>query len=180
MTAYRDRLRWLGDTSGARLLAVYDRFLAGEFDEPATVGLFSASLARWDAKAAALALMSFTATLSRAFRRPVPAPMLPVADEAPRLAKAARTVLVTAAGSPTPEAIITRLGRSEPLQTAAVTFSDAIAASPHVVGWRRQLGSSSCQLCEWWAAGGKVWPPDHPMPTHPGCTCTQVPVIGER
>ena len=70
---------------------------------------------------------------------------------------------------PDPRARVARLGRAEPLSTAAGVYSKDIAASEVTTGWIRQRDPDPCQLCTWWWREGRVWPKDHPMPTHPGC-----------
>lgn len=95
------------------------------------------------------------------------------ADDPDRLTKAASTL--AALEDVTPERW-ERLARSEPLEAAARAYSDGVRRSPHVTGWTRGLSANACQLCRWWSRDGKVWPDDHPMPTHKGCTCNPAPV----
>src|SRR5690625_6970662 len=42
-------------------------------------------------------------------------------------------------------------------------------------GWTRLLDAEGCELCDWWARDGRVWPKRHPMPRHKGCKCQQLP-----
>ncbi|WP_145982360.1 hypothetical protein [Rhodococcus sp. MTM3W5.2] len=101
-------------------------------------------------------------------------------EDLDRLHKASTTVLLVAEASAAPEAIVGRLARSEPLESAARAYGQAIASNKRVKGWIRQRSPGSCQLCEWWWRDGRVWPADHRMPTHKGCTCHQKPVLRDE
>ena len=70
---------------------------------------------------------------------------------------------------------LARLGESDPLAAAHRAYGAALRADKRVQGWTRGLDAKACQLCEWWWREGRVWPKQHPMPTHPGCKCVQVP-----
>lgn len=74
---------------------------------------------------------------------------------------------------------LTRLADNEPKQAAADGAADVIRSNGAVTGWRRSLNSTACQLCRWWSREGRVWPAEHPMPRHTGCTCTQEPITKE-
>lgn len=170
---YRERVVALADRTSRQVRDIYAAYSGDDIGGDEFVALTAATVGRANSRARVMALAGLSAAVLVAVRRPVPTPRIAVVDDAERLTKAARTVLATAAASPVPDTIVARLGRAEPLTAAAETYSAAIAAIPHVTGWTRQLGASSCQLCEWWAADGKVFPADTPMPTHPGCSCTQ-------
>lgn len=70
-----------------------------------------------------------------------------------------------------------RLADNEPKAAAADGSRDALRRSKRVKGWTRSLEADACQLCLWWWREGRTWQPDHPMPRHTGCTCTQTPVV---
>lgn len=72
---------------------------------------------------------------------------------------------------------LSRLADNEPKQAATDGSADVLARSSRVRGWTRTLDSDACELCRWWWREGRVWQPDHPMPRHTGCTCTQTPVV---
>ena len=127
-------------------------------------------------QAAALADLSLSASVSVALRRPVaPLGLLPPDGDADRLLKAAGTLQRAARRDARPRARVGRLARAEPLETAARTYSAGMTRSEHVTGWVRNVSGDACQLCTWWARDGRVWPADHEMPTHKGCTCTPNP-----
>jgi hypothetical protein len=89
-------------------------------------------------------------------------------------------VLDVARASDAPEAIIGRLARAEPLNTAARTYSEQIASSTLTEGWTRHMDADPCQLSVWWAPigpdGPRVWPKAHPFHTHTGCVCVPKPL----
>ncbi|WP_422748600.1 hypothetical protein ACN27E_09780 [Mycobacterium sp. WMMD1722] len=187
---YRDELLAVADATEAQAVALYGGFLGGAFGVGAsgityTAGEFVAFLASLIAQANstvyALADLSVSASIMLATAEPVPVlGLTPPVEDLPRLTKAAETVLEVADESPVPDKIIRRLARSEPLETAARAISEAMDRQPAVTGWVRDISGGACQLCQWWARDGRVWPADHPMPTHKGCSCTPKPVVVER
>ena len=95
-----------------------------------------------------------------------------------RLRTAAGTVLErldpTDAGTvSTVEAAADRLARSEAVQAAQRNYGTTMGKSRAVSGWVRDIEPDACELCQWWQRDGQVWPAQHVMPTHPGCTCAQ-------
>lgn len=172
MTPYQETLLALAAESETAAIALW----AQQLDDDEFTALLAATVARHNARAAALAETAFAAEATVALRAPVPVIGLPILDDAERLAKAATTVLDTARASEVPEQIVGRLGRAEPLNTAARTYSDAVRESTLTEGWVRGLDADPCQLCRWWWREGRVWPKNHRMPTHPGCACVPRPV----
>src|SRR5699024_6116971 len=73
-----------------------------------------------------------------------------------------------------------RIGVAEPLEAAANRMSEGIQQDGRVKGWVREMEAGACQLCRWWWREGREWPAEHPMPTHKGCTCTQLPVTRDE
>jgi hypothetical protein len=73
-----------------------------------------------------------------------------------------------------------RIGVVEPLEAAARRMSEGIQQDKRVKGWVREMDSGACQLCRWWWREGREWPAAHPMPTHKGCVCTQLPVTRDE
>lgn len=142
--------------------------------------LFRASLAAvlavFNRRAAALAETAFAAQATVAAQTAVPVLGLAVADDMERLTKAATTVMDVARASEVPETIVGRLGRGEPLNTAARTFSDNVRESKLTEGWTRDMDADPCQLCRWWWRNGRTWPKQHPFQTHVGCACVPRPV----
>lgn len=73
---------------------------------------------------------------------------------------------------------LTRLARSVTMTSAQEAYQDSLQADTRVSGWTRGLDMDACELCQHWERNGRVWPQDHPMPTHTNCKCQQVPVYG--
>lgn len=176
--AYRDTLTRLADTVVEKVLAVFTAWLAGRIERNDAIAVIASLIATGNARAVTLADVSLAATLTVELDESVGAlGLLPPDDDLDRLSKGATTLLDI---DDVTEARIERFARSEPLEAAANAYSDAVAASEHVAGWRRGLSPSACQLCQWWSRDGRVWPAEHKMPTHKGCTCTPIPVTAER
>lgn len=179
---YQDQLVGLSEECERQVLAVFALFTAGQISAEETATVIAAIVAAHNnSKAAALADVSLAATIMLALGRPVAtAGVLPPEGDVIRLGKAASTVLEVADRSEVPEAIVGRLGRSEPLETAARSYSEAMNRNKWVKGWVRHLSAGACELCRWWWRNGRVWPAGHPMPTHKGCACTPRPVLAEH
>lgn len=173
--SYRDELHRLGDDTARRVVGVFDEYGSGDLTVDEAVALIAAIIARANGTAVALADVSLAATLMRQSGRPVPTiGLLPPPDDPARLQKAAATLLAVT-GLTTER--VARLGRSEPLGSAARAYSDGIRKSPVVIGWTRQVSANACDLCQ--DLAGDVLPDTVPMYHHPGCSCTPVPVTKE-
>ena len=72
---------------------------------------------------------------------------------------------------------IERLVRGEITQAAQDAYADSMKNIPEVEGWVRGLDSGACELCRWWWREGRVFRPEHRMPTHTGCLCHPVPTV---
>ena len=81
-----------------------------------------------------------------------------------------------------PERILTRLARLGsivPIEETQAGYAEELQADPKIEGWIRGLNDTACELCEFWYWDGRIWPKDHPMPTHKGCMCQQIPAWSE-
>lgn len=175
---YREQIRTLGEQAAEQVTAIFASWQEGLISTEEAVDLLAAFIAGANSRAVALADLALAATLMQQMGVPVATlGLVPDAGDADRLHKAARTIL--AVPDVTLERV-QRLARAEPLNAASTAFSEGIKKSPHVDGWVRSVSGSGCELCTWWARDGQVWPADHPMPTHKGCTCSQVPVEKEK
>ncbi|NNH69175.1 hypothetical protein HLB23_04705 [Nocardia uniformis] len=176
--SYRDELKALGKAAGEAAVNIYSRFTAGQLSRDETVEALARLIASANSRAATLADTALAVDLMKQLGTAVPTQGItrPEGDIA-RLRKASSTVLEKANASPVPEAIIARLARSEALTAAAEAFSEAMRKNRKVKGWVRGVSPNGCQLCEWWWREGRVWPANHPMPTHKGCTCAPKPVV---
>ena len=176
--SFRDEMIALGARSEKVMVEIYRRYVAGLIDRETAVTILADVLAAANSRAVALADLALAAQLMADVQVPVAtAGIVRPVDDASRLAKAASTVLVTAEASDVPEAIVARLARSEPFKASQDAFTDAVGKSGITQGWIRGMSPGACQLCRWWWRDGRVWPKQHRMPTHPGCTCTPIPVV---
>lgn len=73
-----------------------------------------------------------------------------------------------------------RLALGEVIAVSQKAYAGILEQSSAVEGFKRGLEKDACQLCRWWWREGRVWPKWYTMPTHVGCTCTQVPVMVEQ
>ena len=174
--AYRETLHTLAGQTEAQVVAAFEQYDAGKLDEAAFVALVAAYVAAANNQAASLADLSLALTLTVAMAEPVvPMGLTPPAGDAERLYRAAKTLVARLPDSPDPRARVARLGRAEPLRPLRGS-TPRHAASEVTTGWVRGVDGDPCQLCTWWERDGRVWPKDHTMPTHPGCSCTPIPV----
>lgn len=68
-----------------------------------------------------------------------------------------------------------RLAYVLPMESTQDGYRAALRADRAARGWIRGLDANACELCQWWARDGRAWPKHHPMPTHKGCRCQQIP-----
>lgn len=134
----------------------------------------AALLQRSNATATALADAWTSRQLEDLTGRATPAKGIAATDDSERLLKSAKTALEDRA---TALERVERLARSEPLQTAQTSVTEALtgrkAGRGGYLGWVRQLNVGACEVCQRWERGGRVWPADHYMPRHPNCACVQ-------
>lgn len=176
---YRDLVQSLGAATESKVMAAHAAFLKSTLTEPEFISLVASIIAKANGRAVALADLSLAATLTLQLRTPVPTLGLlsPIGDS-DRLSKGLGTILATDRLDTAMQ--LGRLANSEPRTQAARSYSEGMAKSEQVEGWTRGLSGSACQLCRWWARDGRVWPKDHPLKTHKGCSCTANPVTTER
>lgn len=189
---YADTIRSLAATTEGRARDLHTVWEAGRISDDEFEALLAALVVGANGRASAVADLSLAAAVTVALRRPVPPlGIVPAPTEPARLRTATRTLrtaleamkvsgLPAGAPRPDPAARVGRLARAEPLTTAAKSYSEGMAKSEHVTGWVRGLSATACQLCRWWARDGRVWPADHRMPTHKGCSCSPIPTVRER
>lgn len=124
----------------------------------------------WADVAVAAQIEALTATPT------LPSAVAPV-DDTERLVKAVRTI--TADTDADTAMQVSRLARAESLSAAQDATATAMEHHDAVIGWVRQLNPEACELCQWWARGGRIWKPDHKFARHPGCNC-QMQVVTEE
>jgi hypothetical protein len=171
---YQEEIIALADNNNRQVQAIYALYLSGDLAAAETAALMAAAIAQANSSAYALADLALAATIMVRTATPVPViGVLPRIDEPDRLLKAATTVLDIAEDSEMPEAIVSRLARAEPLESAANAYSQAMQQQPLVAGWTRQRSPACCELCEWCgdpAESGPRTTPSKPIrdaPAHP-------------
>ncbi|MBE6477840.1 MAG: hypothetical protein E7Z97_07210 [Propionibacteriaceae bacterium] len=167
----------LGEQTERIIAALWAQVEAGALDEDLFAGLAATVIAAANGQGTAAGQAAFRAWQETATGTPATTSATLPADDLDRLTQAVGTILKDSTST---GMRLARLARSEPINAAQDAFAASMAGSAVVSGWRRHLDSDPCQLCQWWWREGRVWRPDHPMPRHPGCTCTQEPVLRER
>lgn len=167
------RLAELSHRTAGQVLAVLEQVASGLVALDDVPGLVAILAELGATQAAALTSGELAAELSAAAGRPVALPEPVVRVQASKLEQAAATVLAGPAEQHADR--LARLARASVARAGQDARADGIQRSSLVSGWVRGVDSKSCQLCVWWWREGRVWPKDHHMPRHPGCTCVQVP-----
>lgn len=180
--SYQEILDNIGATTERALVREYKRFLAGEISAKTFTDLGVVLIGTGQAQgrmAAEVALMSWLQETVTSTAVPVAAKALEHYQDLDRLERALGTVLTTGAlDAETIEKQLGRLAYAETVEASQRAFQEGMKKSDQVGGWIRGLEPNSCQLCQWWSRDGQVWPVDHQMPTHKGCTCTPIPTEG--
>lgn len=176
MSGYQDALTRLAAETERAALAL----LAGDLDSDRLAGVLAALIARANARGHYLSETALAGYLARMLGVPprVVAAGLPVAPQATDLDRLASAAAVALADPDRAGVRVARLARAEPLQTAQAAMSRAMDERDEVAGWRREPEPDACEPCRN-LAGDAVLPTSMPMWHHPGCVCTQQPVLRE-
>lgn len=177
---YQEVLQNLGETTERALVSHLQQYLDGSITLDMLTDLSVVVISTAQQQGRIAAELSFLAWLQSAgfAAEPVAAAQVAHYADTGRLRKAVGTVVGT--GVLDPEVTAQRLGRlaySEAVESSQAAFAEAMRESGKVEGWTRGLEPGACELCRWWSREGRVWPVDHTMPTHKGCTCTPVPAV---
>ena len=176
--SYSEQLDQLASNVGEQLATLHAELDAGTIDTDTFLELASVLVLLGAAQAAQLAELSLAAQLAAAgVANPLPESVaLPAARE-PRI----RRALEDALRSPDAAERLRMAGRSEPIAAAHEAWESALPKRSGVVtGYTRGLNIGACELCTWWHRNGRKWPAGHPMPSHKGCLCAPVVVVGGR
>jgi hypothetical protein len=173
VTGFQEAVEGLSRATEARLLVLFDQWVAGELDTVLFEAQAVALIGRARLQALGIADLSLAAAVSVREGRAVPALGLRLPGSDPeRLAKGLRT-LTTAAEEGLRDRV-GRLGRSEPAQAAQDGFIDGMRVR-RVPGFTRTLNPDACQLCVWLRKEGYVYPADANFHKHTGCLCVPSP-----
>ena len=186
---FADTMTDLGESTADRLEGLYARFEAGALTLDEYRDLAADVLTAANARGWTIGVLGLTAYVAAVAGEPVAAPALPVAGhyaDRDRLRAGVETITgrleVVRTGGPDPELEdirrrLRRIGKAEPVEASQRGYSAALEASEHVNGWVRSVEPDACELCQWWAFDGRVWPASSTMQTHTGCACSQIPVV---
>jgi hypothetical protein len=192
----------LAEHTAEQVAQIYADLLAARIDQQTAILLIAAAINRSNAAAVSLGDAYMALQIEEQIQGVVTAVGIVPTDESERLVKAVQTILdesqpITPCeavnvsetptgdthGSPEPTAAqdrLTRLARSEPLETAQQATHEAMQRQPLVEGWVRHFDADPCELCVWWWRDGKVWPKVHPFQTYKGCNCQPKVVLREH
>ncbi|MCH5641434.1 hypothetical protein [Gordonia sp. ABSL49_1] len=197
MAGYQESLTALAAGAVRQVVAAYLSFLDGLLTRDETVRYIASAIAVANGRARALADVAMATEVMAQLGEAVPVQPLERVDDTERLIQAVTTIFdesepevvdldtsteTTAPAEPAPRVRVRleRLAKSEPLEQAADAASEALAKTPQVTGWTRQLSANACQLCRWWWREGRIWPAEHPFQHHKGCACTPKPVVTDQ
>lgn len=184
--SYEDTLRRLGGTTAAQTAALLAAYRDGTIRTKRTLeAAIMDAITVAGQQGAALGELTLVAYVNSTEGGPMQAAPSPAivkqGGNRHGLRKVVRQVLEDVADPHgDTEMRLDRLSFSEPVYRSQQAYGTALAADERVGGWTRGLDSKACELCQWWSRDGRVWPAVHPMPTHKGCCCQQVPYIGDR
>lgn len=172
------RLGKLGDRTARQVVDVLEQVVSGTIPASDLPELAVILMELGGDQAAALTVSELAAELAAIVGPSADLPSLSHASGNVNRSKALQATQTIMAGDAAEHAMrLERLSRSVVAEAGQRGRTSALRSSTLVEGWTRGLDSDSCELCGWWSRGGRVWPKDHHMPTHPGCTCVQVPVV---
>jgi hypothetical protein len=176
--SYEATLKQLSETSKDILLRAWSAVERGDLSRAVFPNIAAEIVAIANERGRAAAEIALNGYLiAAAGEVTAPVVVAAVIDDRDRLEKAFMTILAT------DQDIIMqleRIGVVEPLEAAARRMSEGIQRDQRVKGWVREMEADACQLCRWWWREGREWPAEHPMPTHKGCVCTQLPVTRKK
>lgn len=167
---YQDETVRLADGTATTVAALWAALQDSMITEDEFVDLIASVVGAAVAASAVLADAFVVAQVEAATGAPAAAAGVTPRDEHDRLAVAARTILADNELDPEPR--FERLARAEPLGAAQRHAVEAMAGQPAVAGWRVALSADACDLCQWYAANGRVYRVTRQFKQpHPGCNC---------
>lgn len=174
MTGYEEVIRQLGDNAEKILIQLWQAVEDGQISVADFPEIAAQILAVANEQGRAAAEVAFSGYMSAATGQVTVPSVAPVVDDTARLTTALQTIV---ASDQDTLMQLARIATAEPLEAAARRFSESVTTDKRVKGWVRQLEPNACELCVWWWREGRVWPKNHPFPTHKGCTCHPLPTV---
>lgn len=176
MQELTDRMVELGRRAETAVSALWAAVQAGDLEAAVFVPAAAELVRTVNTIAETAADVAVWTELARAgVNAAIPGTVAAAATDPARITAGLQTILDGPADAA--ETRLARYAKAEPRTAAQNRAGALIADQPNVIGWRRGLDPDPCQLCQWWSRDGTTWPKRHPMPTHPGCACVQIPVI---
>jgi hypothetical protein len=169
--AYTDGTTRLADAATAKVTALLAAYQAGQL----TVDQFKTAavqvMVTMMSAAGMYADQALAAYLSQQTGKQVTPVGVVGVDAAARLSQAFDTVLASTNASMSAG----RLANAEVLASAQSGWGAAMQRQPYVNGWTRQTKPGACDICQ--RLTGSVLSLSTPIYHHPGCNCTQRPVL---
>ena len=176
--SYMEALVNLGEVTGRELSRLLKAYLAGEVSMSQLVDLSTVTISLAQQQGRIMAEVSLLSwmTANGLAEQPAAARPIPHYADSDRVRSGVQTIMERGVIDPDQvDMQLQRLGYSESVESSQRAMSAAMQESGVVDGWTRGLEPDACQLCQWWARDGQVWPVNHSMPTHKGCCCTPIP-----
>ena len=178
---FEDMLERLGDQARKSVISTYSLYQDGLIAEKTFIDVASELVQHTTERGYTYGQLSYdqvSAIIKDMPPEPERLPLVPQPDTSKEsISQSIETIL---AGDP--EQInmrLARLGYSVAIEEAQRGYGDALRNDSWGDGWTRGMDDHACQLCEWWSRDGRIWPKAHPLQTHKGCKCQQIPTTGD-
>lgn len=176
--SYEDTLRRLGETTSNSVAAIFDQWQRGEITQKTAAGLIETVVLVAKQQGANFGVLSF-----QAFMKTTTGTAAKFAADTVALSggeKKAMQIAINVAMRKSLEDMplaLQLLSFNAPVNATNESFRRAMKRDSRADGYSRGLEGSACELCQWLYKDGYVYPVNKPMYRHPGCVCSQVPVI---
>lgn len=177
--SFEEMLERLGRQGRLALLDTWKLYKEGYIARDTFIDVSATLLEHISDQSANYGRISYGAVMAQTTGQPLPAPSAIGGNS--RKAKIAQSIETIMDGETSDQSFrLGRLGYVVPMEETQQAYQIELQRDTKVEGWQRGLNSDACELCRWWWREGRIWPKDHPMPTHKGCKCQQVPKYAER
>lgn len=178
---FEDMLEQLGDQGRRAVLDTYRIYQSGLIDRATFIDVSSELIQIINEQGAEYGQLSYESVRSILTDSPPRVPSSSAGGATTSSAKLAKSLETILEGDPEEiEQRLERLAYVLPLENTQHGYRAALRSDPAAKGWIRGLDATACELCHWWHRDGRAWPKHHPMPTHKGCKCQQIPTYIEK